>query len=391
MTDALNLNRRGLLVGGLAGVSLAFAGRSAFAEVEGGRKLFLIIARGAMDGLSVAPPVDDPNYASLRGPLAIQNAKRIGGGFGLHPALAQMGAMADAGQLRIAPAVAIPERQRSHFEAQDVLESGAAGAYASPTGWLNRALQALGPTRARGLAVGAQTPLVLRGVVQAAAWSPGPDRTHSERTLSTLQDLYRNDALLGSALASGLAEDARAQAAIGGATTGQNDVAGLGRNVARLTAGPDGADLVAISVDGWDTHARQGADTGQLANRLDGLDRLVGGLKDGLGAAWDRSIVVIATEFGRTVRVNGTGGTDHGTGSTAILAGGGLRRGGPLTDFPGLGAGALFENRDVAPATDIRALFKGVLAEHLHMDRRVLDTSVFPDSAGIAPLRNIAA
>ena len=161
----------------------------------------------------------------------------------------------------------------------------------------------------------------------------------------------------------------------------RNDVLGLGRAVARLMNGAEGADIVAVSLDGWDTHAGQRA---QLQTRLTGLDQLVTGLKDGLGETWSRTVVVVATEFGRTARANGTQGTDHGTGSSLLLAGGAIKRGGPIGDWPTLADNRLFENRDLAPTMDIRSVFKGVLRDHMGVDRAALDGRVFPGSAAEA-------
>ena len=139
---------------------------------------------------------------------------------------------------------------------------------------------------------------------------------------------------------------------------------------------------MALSVDGWDTHARQ---LGQLQTRLAGLDQVVSGLRQGLGGEWASTIVVIATEFGRTVRANGTGGTDHGTASTLLLAGGALKAGGPIGDWPTLADNRLFEGRDLAPTLDVRSVFKGVLRDHMGLERGALDTRVFPGSVAEAP------
>jgi uncharacterized protein (DUF1501 family) len=152
---------------------------------------------------------------------------------------------------------------------------------------------------------------------------------------------------------------------------------------------PKGPQIVGLSLDGWDTHANQGAAEGQLANRLANLDALVDGLASGLGPEWNNTVVVVATEFGRTAHVNGTGGTDHGTASTALVMGGALKKGGIIGDWPTLASNKLFENRDLAPTLDMRGLFKGVLAEHLGVDRRALDTSIFPDTSAIAPAANL--
>jgi uncharacterized protein (DUF1501 family) len=395
MNPMLALSRRGFLgaAAGVAGLTLA---RSASAAADR-NKLVVIIARGAMDGLSATPPYGDPDYARLRGRLAIaapgqpDGALRLDDHFGLHPAMTSLHAMAQAGQVRIAPAVAIPGRIRSHFEAQDMLENGSAEVYGLQTGWLNRALQAQGS--ARGLSVGAQTPLLMRGKLQLASWAPGPMLPEGDRVAALLQDLYRDDPLLGPALASGLETEAMARMAADGDPVAlrRPDAASLGRTVAKLMAADGGADVAVVSLDGFDTHANQGAAKGQLANRLGGADALFGGLKEGLGPLWSRTVVVMATEFGRTARVNGTGGTDHGTASSLILAGGGLKTGGLIGDWPGLSDAKLYENRDLAPTLDVRSVFKGVLRDHMGLDRAALDTVVFPDSGKVPALQGLGA
>ncbi|MDY6925387.1 MAG: DUF1501 domain-containing protein [Pseudomonadota bacterium] len=388
MTRSLQISRRFLLGAAASGISLAFAGKTA-AQARGARnKLVVIIARGAMDGLSVTVPYGDPDYVALRGGLAISAPGEAGGalalseGFGLHPALTGLHDLYGAGQLRFAPAVAIPTRVRSHFDAQDVLENGGGGLRQQTDGWLNRALAAGG---GRGLSIGAQTPLILRGAAPTSSWAPGGVVKGEDRIASLLQDLYVEDPMLGNSLARGLETEAQAMMTGDGSALRRNDVAGLGAAVARLMSGEAGADLVALSVDGWDTHARQNA---QLMVRLGGLDQLIGAVRQGLGEDWSRTIVVVATEFGRTARANGTQGTDHGTASSLLLAGGALKAGRPIGDWPTLAANRLFEDRDLAPTLDIRSVFKGVLRDHLGVDRAALDARVFPGSAREAPPLN---
>lgn len=390
MTHLPHMNRR-LLLGGLtAGIGLAYAGRVGAQTAAGRHKLVVIIARGAMDGLSVTVPYGDANYKTLRGALAIpepgqaNGALALGEGFGLHPALTSLHEMYGAGQMRFAPAVAIPVRVRSHFDAQDVLENGGEGLRSQSDGWLNRALLAAGGEGGlKGLSIGAQTPLILRGAAETSSWAPGGQVKGEDRIASLLQDLYVDDPMLGHNLARGLETEALAMTmGDGTAPLRRNDVAGLGQAVARLMTGEQGADVVALSVDGWDTHARQ---PGQLQTRLDGLDALIGGLKTGLGAEWDRTMLVVATEFGRTARANGTQGTDHGTASSLLVAGGAMKAGGPIGDWPTLADNRLFEDRDLAPTLDVRSVFKGVLRDHLGVDRAALDGRVFPGSGAEAP------
>jgi len=385
---ALNMNRRHLLAAASAGVGLAFAGRVAAQTSGPANKLVVVIARGAMDGLSVTVPYADPNYVPLRGGLAIaapgeaSGALALSEGFGLHPALAGLHVLYDQGQMRFAPAVALPVRIRSHFDAQDVLENGGEGLRQQSDGWLNRAIVAAGGTSLKGLSIGAQTPLILRGEAPVSSWAPGGLVRDGDRIASLLQDLYVEDPVLGQNLARGLATEQLVGMDGGDQRLRRNDVQGLGQAVAKLMTGPGGADIVAVSLDGWDTHAGQRA---QLQTRLTGLDQLVTGLKNGLGETWSRTAVIVATEFGRTARANGTQGTDHGTGASLLLAGGAVKRGGPIGDWPTLADNRLFENRDLAPTLDIRSVFKGVLRDHMGLDRAALDARVFPGSAAEAP------
>ena len=275
--------------------------------------------------------------------------------------------------------MAIPVRSRSHFDAQDVLETGGGGARAVNDGWLNRAL---GVADGVGLSIGAQTPMILRGDAPTTSWAPGSRVGADDRIASLVQDLYVDDPLLGDSLARGLAAGALADAAMTGDPLRRGDPAGLGRAVAGLMSGEAGADIVALSLDGWDTHAQQGL---LISARLTALDGLLDGLRSGLGPAWADTVVVVATEFGRTVRVNGTRGTDHGTASSLLLAGGALRPGGLVGDWPTLAEGRLYEDRDLAPTLDVRSVFKTVLRDHIGLERAALDGRVFPGSAAEAP------
>jgi uncharacterized protein (DUF1501 family) len=421
-----SVTRRSALLRALGvGVSIQLLGGRALAGADGAladRRLVVIICRGGLDGLSLSPPVGDPAYARLRGPIAIAPFGQPGGAlkldetFGLHPSMAAVHALATKGQARIAPAVATPDRERSHFEAQDVLESG--GTYGTGSGWLNRAVQAMGPARRpRALSIGATAPLVLRGDIQAASWSPGGLAGADPRLPAILQDLYASDPLLGPALAGGLAAQSMAHVATSAVAaeldhspaatmTAQADPASpparrgdvdqdrrLGATLAGFLAQPEGPRIAAVEMDGFDTHAGQGAAVGQLAGRLSGVDAFLDGLQSGLAQtnAWRDTVVILATEFGRTARVNGTGGTDHGTASTALVLGGALKPGGLIGDWPTLAETRLFENRDTAPTIDMRGLFKGILRDHLGLERAKLDTLVFPASAAVAPVSGIIA
>ncbi|HWM61450.1 MAG TPA: DUF1501 domain-containing protein [Rhizomicrobium sp.] len=375
-----------------AGLGATFLLTPAFAAASK-RKLVVIVCRGAMDGLSVMPPVGDANYAALRGAIAIpaDQALKLDGDFALHPKLTAIYDMVKAGQARLAPAVAIPQRIRSHFEAQDLLESGGQQLYGTTTGWLNRALSAGGQS-ITALSVGAQEPMILRGPTPIQSWSPGGRMTDDlGRVATILQDLYKTDPLLGPAFASGLQTEATANALNGGQPFEGRDVRTFAVTAAKFLTADGGPSVAVLSADGFDTHANQGAANGQLAIRLKTLDDVVGGLQHGLGPSWNDTVVLVVTEFGRTARINGTGGTDHGTASTMILAGGALKRGGIVGDWPTLQQAKLFEDRDLAPTLDVRQVFKGVLMDHLGVGRRALEDTVFPGSAGATGISNLVA
>jgi uncharacterized protein (DUF1501 family) len=411
------LSRRQALMSALGvGITVEFVGGRAFAASQGAeakKKLVVIVCRGGLDGLTLSPPVGDPNYAALRGKIAVagfgqpNGALKLDDTFGLHPSMTATHALAIKGQARIIPAVATPDRERSHFEAQDVLESGAAVVYGTNSGWLNRALGAMGPAGSvKAISVGPTAPLILRGPVEAASWSPGGLGETDHRLPGILMDLYKTDALLGPALASGVATEsmaktATASVAMGGAGEPPTPVTvanyqrqglpaarKLGATLAAFMTQPDGKQIAAVSMDGFDSHANQ---TALLTTRLAYVDAFIDGLATGMGPAWSDTVVVVATEFGRTARVNGTAGTDHGTASTALLIGGALKRGGIVGDWPTLAQNRLFENRDTAPTLDMRGVFKGVLRDHLGVDRAKLDSAVFPNSGAVAPVHGMVA
>lgn len=386
----LSLTRRNALVGAGALTLATAAGSAAFATAPGERKFVLVILRGALDGLAACAPVSDPHYRAARAGLALtpDQVLALSDGMGLHPRLAYLHRQWSAGKLAVMHAAASPYRERSHFDGQDVLESGGAAVFGVNDGWLNRALQLLPAEAASaGVGIGATVPLVLRGSAQATNWAPSIAPSANQDTLMRLTDLYAGDALLGPALAQAIetatiAGDADMSGMRGGGRVGPGAYRTLTEAAARLMAAPGGPVAGVVSLDGWDTHAGQGAGDGALALRLGALDTALAALETGLGAHWEKTVVIVASEFGRTVAENGTRGTDHGTGGVAFVFGGAVRGGRFVGDWPGLAPGALYEGRDLAPANDVRGLFAGALRDHWGLDRAALSSRVFP---GLAP------
>ncbi len=390
------LTRRGALLGLGAAVALGRASL-ALSAAPTDRRLVVVILRGALDGLAAVAPYGDPALAGLRGELTPAAPGQegglldLGGYFGLHPALAGLHALYAAGQLLPVHAVAGPVRTRSHFEAQDLMESGAEQRLSS--GWLNRAVQGMAPrpgTEAP-LSIGVSLPLLLRGPAPVGAYAPQSFSQPQPELYARLAALHQQDAVTGPAIRQGLLERGFTGAQLAGGPAGgeaprdRYAFATLAGAAGRLLAAPSGPRIAAMELGGWDTHAAQAA---RLNGPLRQLDAGLIALRDGLGEAWQRTAVLVITEFGRTVRGNGTGGTDHGTGTVAFLAGGAVAGGRVLADWPGLGGARLLEGRDLQPTMDLRALAKGLLAAHLGLTAPALRLA-FPGSDAAAPVQGL--
>ncbi len=386
-------NRRDFL---LTAAAAALAGslpiRSAFGQLPGDRRLVLVILRGGLDGLSALPPLGDPDYAGQRGALALaggDTAVPLDGFFGLHASLTEMAGIWSQARLLGLQAIATPYRDRSHFDAQDLLENGTLKPHGRSDGWLGRALLSLGGSLG-GLAVGQDLPLVLQGAAEVATWSPSDLPAAGAPFLAKVADLYAGDPLLGPALLQGLKANSLAEQVLEGSGRGPRGAeAAMAQGAGRLLADPKGPRVAVLELGGWDTHSRQGTGSGRLALALGGLDAALAALRQGLGPVWQDTVVVVVTEFGRTVAINGSGGTDHGTASCAFLLGGRVAGGRVLADWPGLGRKDLLEGRDLRPTLDLRALLKGALAEQFGIGRATLDREIFPDSAAVAPLEGL--
>jgi uncharacterized protein (DUF1501 family) len=441
--------REFLTAGALAASGALLTPRVTFAGVAASNKprFVFVILRGALDGLEAVPACGDPAYAGLRGELEIARAGTPGGAlaldglFGLHPSLSFMHQSYAARELIVFHAVASPYRNRSHFDGQNVLETGYPQPHAVQTGWLNRALAALpsgrAPEKERGISIAPTAPLVMRGPAAVTSWSPSHLAPLDDDTLQRISDLYSRDPLLAQKLAEALAAEAIAEQgaapAMGTAArrAAANDAAGAGGPMmdtgqamtmaddagmahrrgrrpllarrgrpgaqyaeivsaaARFLRQADGPQVAVFDTTGWDTHFNEGNAKGQLAARLATLDAALSGLKAGLGPVWSDTAVLLATEFGRTVAENGTRGTDHGTATAAYLLGGAVAGGRVVTDWPGLSRRQLYQDRDLRPTLDLRAVMKGLLAEHLGVPERALESSVFPDSGAARPLRGL--
>jgi uncharacterized protein (DUF1501 family) len=431
----------------LTAASLAAGGalltsRLSFANTptNGKSRFVFIIMRGALDGLAAVPPYGDRDYPGLRRDLAMQanNVRQLNDVFGLHPSLNFLSESYGARELVVFHAIASPYRERSHFDGQDVLESGFLRPHASQSGWLNRALGSIPAARVSdkelGVALGQNIPLVMRGPAAVTSWSPSKLAALDEDTLQRITDLYSGDPLLATRLADALAADAIAESPMNAGSDAHGRVLPVGNTIRSPdTAAPsttdnpsdtsntlapkpgkkgdgaggparytevihasaeflrreDGPKVAVFDTTGWDTHANEGSAQGQLAGRLAALDSGLRMLKEQLGPVWNDTAVLLATEFGRTAAINGTRGTDHGTGTAAFLLGGAVKGGRVIADWPGLSTRSLYQGRDLMPTLDLRSVLKGVMQDHLQVPGHALDSTVFPDSQAAKALTGL--
>ena len=380
--------RRHLLQAAAFGALLPFARLAVGAPTVASRRFVFVILRGGMDGLTAVPAIGDPAFAEARGALGqfVSDPLKLDATFALNPLLQQLHAMYGRGELAVLQAVGLPYRERSHFDAQQVLESGGSRPHELATGWLGRALP--GARGLRAVALETAVPLVLRGPVEVDTWAPSALPDPSPDLVARLEAMYAADPALAQALARarGLRDepgmaDGDGLPRGGG---GRGAVVALARKAAEFLQ--RGSQIAVLEMGGWDSHTNQAAPNGATSNNLRTLDAALAALREGLlpGDAWAQTVVMVATEFGRQVAVNGNAGTDHGSGGAGFLLGGAVRGGRVITDWPGLAPKERFEGRDLRITTEWRAVMRGVLADHLQVARATLDHDVFPGMAGLA-------
>jgi uncharacterized protein (DUF1501 family) len=381
-----------------AGAALLAPGAASRAAAEGGpKRLVVIFLRGAVDGLNVVIPHGERGYYESRPTIAIgppgtdQGALPLDSYFGLHPALAGLLPLWNDRKLAFVHAAGSSDATHSHFDAQLYIENGTPGRSTTRDGWMNRLLAALpephGPTAA--VSIGPTVPQILKGDQPVTNLSVGPegarplpidqpeigrafDRLYAGK--DALSETYRQGRVARAELVGGLASEMRR------ADNGAPPPSGFPAEAARLAhliAQDQHIRLVFLSLGGWDTHVNQGKAKGQLANRLQPLGDGLATLARGLGSAWNDTIIVVLSEFGRRVRENGNGGTDHGHGNLIWVLGGGVGGGRVYGEWPGLATGQLYQGRDLAVTTDYRSVVAVILERHLRLDDRQL-AQVFP-------------
>ncbi|MGQ7249838.1 DUF1501 domain-containing protein [Halomonas sp. V046] len=383
------LNRRQFLARLGASASLLLWPPLALLAAEGQpprpQRLAVVLLRGALDGLAAVPAYAEPTFAALRGELDLSGSGGTGllkldGTFALHPALASCHRLFSDGDFAVVHACGLPYEGRSHFDAQECLENGSDSPTGSRTGWLNRAVGAM--QGSQGLGIASSRPLIIRGDAPFSTWSPTPGRQSPAALANRVAELYARDPALGAAFARAVA----AQQVVPGDLAGGGQLDDVMAAAGEFLADAQGPQVALVQDDGWDTHAQQNA---VLSRKLEQLDSGMRRLRETLAPRWRDTAVIVVTEFGRTVRINGTRGTDHGTASTVLLAGGAIRGGKVHGEWPGLAR--LKDGRDLVTTRDVRSVLKGVLRDHMHIDEGALGDHVFPRSRGVAALDGLIA
>jgi uncharacterized protein (DUF1501 family) len=391
--------RRRFLLGAAATPLLLAAPGLALAAAPGDKRFVFIVLRGAMDGLHAVVPFGDPDYAAARGGLAMprEGVIALDGFYGFHLALDPLVPHYRLGDVLVVHAVASPYRDRSHFDGQDVLENGGTAPHLPADGWVNRALKAMSADRNAGLAVSQGIPLALRGSVPVTSWTPAPLPGMSPQMVERLKALYAGDAELTMALEEGVQGADFVAATLGGQDMGSaapgtrkyGQFAKVGQAVGKLLAAPNGPRVAVMEVLGWDTHIGQGLERGRMADVLTQLGEGIGAMREALGPAWRNTVIVTGSEFGRTVAMNGTNGSDHGTATAVLISGGAVAGGRVIARWPGMAHDKLYQGRDLMPTTDLRAVLKGLLRDHMGVSETALAQSVFPGSAEVAPMAGL--
>jgi uncharacterized protein (DUF1501 family) len=382
------LDRRSLIAGSLAlSVGTIAMPRLAYAQGSGSRNVLFVLLRGAADGMAMLAPIGDPGFAALRNALLPDYAASpvIDSFFALHPALGEVAKASAAGEALFVHAAATAYRDRSHFDGQNILETGGTLPFATRDGWLNRLaglMNETAPAPLRALAIAPSVPLALQGSSPVSNYAPSALPAASEDLLARVSQMYAADAELGSQWSRAL--ETRAMAGDDGLRN-LRDAHATGALAASLMRGTGGARIGMIELSGWDTHANQ---RGAFARAAGQLDALLGAYRDAMGPDWASTLVVVATEFGRTARMNGTGGTDHGTASAALVLGGGVQGGRVIADWPGLADSRLHDGRDLAPTIALEAVLTGAIAEHLALDPERAMARLFPGRS-VSPLRGV--
>lgn len=371
----MKCSRRNFLLGTSASVFLTGINFPAKALVDKKKNLIVITLRGGMDGLSAVPVISDKSIRKLRKELIIQKSLKLNSDFALHPSLDALYNLWEKNKATIVHATNIPYTGRSHFDGQNLMESGGLIPYKEKTGWLGRGMLSAG-YEGKGLALALPMPLLLRGVPRNDNYFPAKGKLPSQTVIDILSDAYvqKNETNLQQILD---IISKRPISMMAGGGYGKRNHAALAKETAKLLKKDDGPSIAVFDLNGFDTHTAQGGEEGDLAEQLDDVNQIIKIISSNMGDAFENTLIITLTEFGRTIKQNGGYGTEHGYGSAILMAGGLLKKSQVYTDWPGLKKKNLFEGRDLQSTIDARAIYNSAMATCFNTDPKQLNRDVF--------------
>ena len=368
----MKINRRDFLkTTALTSLYFAGFGSPTFATDGPKKNLVVIMLRGGMDGLCAIPVKGDKNFEKLRSKINLDKTLQLTSDFDLHPALKTFKRLWDQNLGAAVHATNIPYTGRSHFDGQNLMESGGKIPYQVKTGWLGRGMKTAGLT-GEGLALALPMPLLIRGVSMNNNYFPVGDKLPSKTTLGLIQQAYKDydEKLLSETLKIVMTRDLK--------NSGSDENWSLASNAGEQLSKPNGPRVAVFEVDGFDTHAAQGATNGAHADCLSDYDRIISGLKQAMTKeAFNNTLIITLTEFGRTIKQNSSNGTEHGYGSAIFLAGGLVKKAQVHTDWPGLKKKELFEGRDLNSTIDARSVYASAMSTVFDVDFKLMQKEVF--------------
>ena len=369
----INCTRRNFLIGGTASVFLTGISNSIRATTNEKKNLIIISLRGGMDGLSAVPVIGDKNLQKKRKKLILEETLKLDSDFALHPKLYVFHKLWKNNQAAIVHATSIPYTGRSHFDGQNLMESGGVVPYKEKTGWLGRGMLSAGYV-GEGLALALPMPLLLRGVPLNDNYYPAKGKMPSDYVLDTLFSAYKENGDINLEMVMDIIRKRPVSMMTAGSSRNNKSLA---RQTAMLLRNKHGPSVAVFELGGFDTHAAQGTVDGLLADQLEDVNSIVKILAENLGDAFNNTLILTLTEFGRTIKQNGGNGTEHGWGGAILMAGGLIKKSQAYTDWPGLKKKQLFEGRDLMSTIDARAVYNAAMSVCFDIDPEQLRRDVF--------------
>ena len=373
----MKITRRDFLKGTATTLFLAGFNLPALASSSRKKNLVVIMLRGGMDGLCAVPVIGDKNFEKRRKSILIENAIKLNSDFALHPRLIGFNKCWNDNTGSIVHATSIPYTQRSHFEGQNLMESGGRVAYQEKTGWVGRAMK-LANLQGDGLALSLPMPLLLRGIPKNNNYFPGRGKLPREATLDLLRSVYAESSEDELLEMMNYIKKRKNEEMMGGTMNyGKRKNKNLARQAATYLRKSDGPRVAVFEVNGFDTHAAQGGVDGTHTKCLVEMDEIFNNLKDNLQEAYKDTIILTVTEFGRTIKQNGGNGTEHGYGTAIFMAGGLLKKSQVYTDWPGLKRKEMYQGRDLNATIDARSVYASAMSTVFDLDFKRIQKDVF--------------